>query len=178
DFDFAAGGAHSVADLTATLTGKKKRTARQKPAVATVGWNRKIGYTDKVRALGMGDGAFPASGIQQTAMTAIVGAIKLPSGYRCYLTQWSDNELSWERPAAFDEAMGVLHRHESTSDVNDRNSLLMQLRRANKTGNLGPVLTPAKKTNLERMTGHSSLGTSSWIGGSANALRSVSESST
>ncbi|KAJ2391461.1 hypothetical protein GGI05_002937, partial [Coemansia sp. RSA 2603] len=178
DFDFAAGGANSTADLKATPTGKNKRTARQKPAVATVGWNRKIRNIDKARPFGMSGGSLLVPGIQQIAMTSIVGAIKLPSGYRCYLTQWSDGELSWERPAAFDEAMGVLYRHESAGDASDRNALLMQYRRANKTGNVGSVHTPAKKTNLERMTGHSSLGSSSWATGSLQAPLSITESST
>ncbi|KAJ1999274.1 hypothetical protein GGI04_004634, partial [Coemansia thaxteri] len=87
--------------------------------VATLGWHRQ------------GDG----SSIRQ-AITRIRGSIQVPGGQVYYLAEWSDKALTWEAPAAFDQAIGVLSRYENAHYASERKELGKSLRRLKASGRL------------------------------------------
>ncbi|KAJ2460520.1 hypothetical protein GGI02_005749, partial [Coemansia sp. RSA 2322] len=87
--------------------------------VATLGWHRQ------------GDG----SSIRQ-AITRIRGSIQVPGGQVYYLAEWSDKALTWEAPAAFDQAIGVLSRYENAHYASERKEPGKSLRRLKASGRL------------------------------------------
>ncbi|KAJ2162792.1 hypothetical protein GGF46_000355 [Coemansia sp. RSA 552] len=83
--------------------------------VATHGWNRP---------------ARDSAAASKYHITRIRGSISDTSGHIYYLTEWSDNAVTWETPRAFDNALAVLASYEHQAYRADRKKLVDLFKRS------------------------------------------------
>ncbi|KAJ1896985.1 hypothetical protein LPJ66_003658, partial [Kickxella alabastrina] len=157
DFAFVTGEVGDLSPLVTDQSAVKKTSPYSRRQLATLGWNRCIVASKLDDANGMA--AINASDSPWTRPTIIkiVNSIRDNSGRVYYLSEWSDKELTWEKPSAFDGAMGPLMLYEGTRSANKRKDLVAQFQRAKHEGDSSIMQSPQGKSNLERKPVRSSV---------------------
>ncbi|ORX69512.1 hypothetical protein DL89DRAFT_293152 [Linderina pennispora] len=98
--------------------GRNSGKGYRRVLASTHGWNR-AEQLDGV--------AYNALKATECAIKEVNGALSDPALGRYYLVTWSDGQVTWEKPAAFDDSLAVLERYELTRERLSRKKLCKQL---------------------------------------------------